>query len=119
MTDQLRTYGFTGVLVISSFLAAFVSSPVLGQSAAFLFFYPTITLSAWYGGFKPGLFATIESAVFLGYVFIGGFDLLRTLQPTTLLQLCLFIGGGFLISYVIEHFRHTELVNEIKRIEKQ
>ena len=50
-------------------------SPLLGDSAYFFPFVIAVTVSAWYGGLKPGLLATVLGAV------LAVFSLFRPITP--------------------------------------
>ncbi len=58
-----------GLAILLCFLALAIKqiiNPIFGTTLAFTFFYATILISTWYGGFGPGMCATILSG-FLGY----------------------------------------------------
>ena len=76
---------------------------VLGFRATFLTFYPAVAIGALFGGFWPGVLATIASVVITDYFFISPFD--HFVIPHTsdlIVDFILFLLGGTLVSYVIE-----------------
>jgi two-component system sensor kinase FixL len=63
-------YGFAAALVAFAFAVRLASTPVLGDQAAYLFFIPAVLIASGYGGFGPGLAATLL-AIPLGWHFSG------------------------------------------------
>jgi two-component system sensor kinase FixL len=61
-------YGFAAALVVFAFAVRLASTPVLGEQAVYLFFIPAVLIASSYGGFGPGLFATVLSLP-LGHYF--------------------------------------------------
>ena len=68
--------------------------PHLGGSAPFLLFFPAIILSSWYGGFWPGVVATVLAAATSLLVF----GMAGSLLPGTLLSLAVFVLVGVTIA---------------------
>jgi K+-sensing histidine kinase KdpD len=65
-----RQYGFALVAVTAAALVRYGLDVALGFTHPFLLFCPTIMLIALLGGFGPGMFATLLSAVIAAYLFM-------------------------------------------------
>src|ERR1700687_6519850 len=65
-----RQYGFALIAVAAATLSRYGLDVALGFSQPFILFYPAIMLIALLGGFGPGLFATLLSAVMAAYLFL-------------------------------------------------
>jgi PAS domain S-box-containing protein len=62
------------VAVLAAMVALFLRmalEPLVGPAASFLCFVPGVVLSAWYGGFKPGMLTTVVLAIALVYIDAG------------------------------------------------
>src|SRR5215470_14758019 len=69
--NRLAPYG---VAVLSVALATVVRlelDPLLGESAPLLIFAIAVVLTSWFGGFWPGLLATILSLLTVDYFFFA------------------------------------------------
>src|SRR5947199_7521918 len=65
-----------GIALLVSLLALLLTRLFLPfmQSNLFLWFFPAIVFSAWYGGLGPSLFAIAFASVTVGYFFLSPFD---------------------------------------------
>jgi two-component system sensor kinase FixL len=61
MRAASRRYGLAALLVLASLLFRPVLQRWLGASGPYLQFFPAILVASWYGGFGPGLAATLAS----------------------------------------------------------
>jgi signal transduction histidine kinase len=66
----LTKYGWALVAVMGAFAARLILEPILGAVAPLQMFSLAVVLSAWYGGFGPGILATLASDVLGDYFFI-------------------------------------------------
>ncbi|MBD6620449.1 PAS domain S-box protein [Komarekiella sp. 'clone 1'] len=108
----LLRYGVVVLIVALTFVLTLVLDPWLGMSESpFLLFFSAVMVSAWYGGLKLGLLATLLSALLGNYFFLFpkhelSFDL------SSLVQIGLFGSQGFLFSILCEALmtakRHAE-----------
>jgi PAS domain-containing protein len=89
-----------GVAILLAFTAGELTLliPLVAERTPFLFFFPAVMLSAWYGGFRPALLtiflAVLWSAYFLlpqGHPVTGGVS-------SNLLQLSLFVAVALFLS---------------------
>jgi signal transduction histidine kinase len=62
-----RRYGVAVVATLAVLLLRLLLQPILQNASPFLLFALAVMLSAWYGGFGPGLFATIAGAAAADY----------------------------------------------------
>jgi serine phosphatase RsbU (regulator of sigma subunit)/anti-sigma regulatory factor (Ser/Thr protein kinase) len=85
------------------------------SEAPFFFFYPAVVLSAWYGGFGPGLLAAVFSALAADYFLLEPRYSLSLANPTHWVALILFLIIGSFISLMYERLRITTLAeNRVK-----
>lgn len=100
-----------GVAVLASLLALLLRlllAPVLRENAPLLVFIMPVMLSAWYGGLKPGLLATVLSAFIGSYFFLPPFFFLDVAQVGDIVRLCIFLVEGVLISSLSEALRKAK-----------
>ncbi|MBD1995923.1 PAS domain S-box protein [Leptolyngbya sp. FACHB-541] len=88
-----------GVAWLSVALASAVSLLLgsLTQPTPLALFYMAVIVSAWYGGLKPGLVATVLSTLAINY-FISPYNALGIVNPGNLLRLGVFVIIALLIS---------------------
>ena len=60
-------YGLALVAVVAAVLLRWLFWPVLGVELPFLFLWPAVMVSAWVGGFGPGLTTTLVGAVVVSF----------------------------------------------------
>jgi PAS domain S-box-containing protein len=116
----LLRYGFATLLTILAILLRVAISSLLGGGAPFILFFPTVTLSAWYGGLGAGLFATFFSALLADFIYFEPVYslLINSLADAT--RLMLFIGGGSFISWICGSLREANLrANELIKLQKK
>jgi PAS domain S-box-containing protein len=107
-----------GATVLAVSLQA-AMTPYWGSTLPFIFFYPAIMLSAWFGRIGPGLLATVLSAaaaIILWLPPVTGLGLDNLAEVTGLL---VFVGNGILISCLTEalHRTRARLAAQIRRLE--
>ncbi len=77
MRSQLQRYGIAVVAVAQALLLKLLLTPQIDAENAYLLFFVAVIVSAGYGGFGPGLLATVLTAVASAYL-ISPTDLLVT-----------------------------------------
>jgi len=84
-----------------------LAEPWMGNKAPFLQFYPAIFVSAWFGGFGPGLVATLLSAALAAYFYLppAGFAIDDSVDR---LILAIFLVMGLAISGLSRRIRTAE-----------
>lgn len=96
----LRRYGAAGACFL---LACFLSQaldPVIGGRVSFLFYFPAIIVSTWYGGFGPGAFCTALGAA-------AAASRSGHLAASEIGRLVIFTASGVLISALNAALRAT------------
>src|SRR5687767_7383505 len=68
--NRLQRYGFVLLLTMVFFLIKTALAAYIGKDIPFLFALFIVILSAWYGGFRPGLFATGLTGLLTYYFFL-------------------------------------------------
>ncbi|HXG67219.1 MAG TPA: PAS domain S-box protein [Blastocatellia bacterium] len=118
--SPLTRYGLAIAAVAIATLLRVPLTPVLGMNVApFLFCYPAILLSGWYGGLGPGLCATGFGALAALYFFIEPAFSFAILDTGILLQLILFAVTGGLISALSDAWqRSRRQAEEVKERER-
>jgi PAS domain S-box-containing protein len=95
-----------------SVLARMALDLVGGPRLPLLTFFPAIALSAWFGGFRPGLVTTLLCTVAGAYFWFPSTRSLRTQEPGDLVALALFLSIGLLLSALNEalHRRQRQIL---------
>src|SRR4051794_21322375 len=65
-----RRYTFAVAAFLLGLIARIVLSPALGPTVPYITFFPSVILSAWYGGFGPGVVTTLLSVGTAIFVFL-------------------------------------------------
>ena len=101
-----RPYLLAILSVFLALQALWFIQPYLSISPPFITFLAAIMVTAWYGGFRPALFATVLSAVTIDYYFIrppSGF----TLSPAEFGTLVFFGGVAAAMAYAIDYLQRA------------
>lgn len=99
--NKIKRYGVPIFLVILIFFIKHYLHPILGYNAAFLLSSFIVAASSWYGGFGPGMFATVLSLPVIYFLYLSN-D--RVYHPFIgdLVLLGIFTIEGIVISLVSE-----------------
>jgi K+-sensing histidine kinase KdpD len=62
----VAAFAVTGALVLKLLL-----NPLILGDSPFLIFFAAVTVSAWYGGFGPGILATVLATIFSAAFFLS------------------------------------------------
>src|SRR4051812_50128708 len=68
-------------------------------SSPYLFFIPAVMFSAWFGGLGPGVVATLIGGL-AGHFLLLQPDRGFSILPADIPRMCIFLIGGFQISYL-------------------
>jgi PAS domain S-box-containing protein len=79
--------------------------PIWGERLPYITLFPAIMVSAWFGGFGPGLTTTLLSAVGAAYFWVLPARSLHITDPGELTGLAVFIAVGAVISGLNEAWR--------------
>ncbi len=105
-----------GVAVAVAALALFLTTQyavMLGRSM-FLLFTAAVMLSAWYGGFGPGVVTTIVGVLVSAFYLLPPAGSVAVRDPYDILELTIFLGVGVLISML--NGAHHRFADEIHRL---
>lgn len=119
----LRPYLLAILVVFLAFQAKWFILPYLSTSPIFISFLAAIMVTAWYGGFRPALFATLLSAVTIDYYFILPLHSFA-LTPPDFGSLIFFGAVATTMAYAIDHLQKVrqdvaELLLEAKCHEEE
>jgi PAS domain S-box-containing protein len=106
-TDELGSlarYGVAIALTVAAMVARLPVQPVLGTTVPFLFVYPAVFLSAYVGGFGPGLLATLLGAVVTDYWLIEPLNAFGRHDLPSAIGLVVFLLSGLFVSWVGERY---------------
>jgi len=95
-------YGVGVVLVAIVVLVRMAISPGWSLHHPYLLFYPAIIAAGWYGGFGPGLVATVLAALSLSYLWLPPLYALRIETEQDTVDWLLFVAVGFAVSLLSE-----------------
>jgi PAS domain S-box-containing protein len=97
---QVLLSGYSVAVIVSlvTVLLRFLLIPLLGDNAPLLIFILPVLFSAWYGGFKPGMLATISCAVAGTYFFVAPQFELGILDVSNVTRVIIFLIEGACIS---------------------
>jgi PAS domain S-box-containing protein len=90
------------VLPFAGAAAQGLLSPIWGDSVPFLMFFPTIVLSAWVGGFGPGMITTVLGAFLVNYFWLPPHHTFELARVKDLIALVTFTAIGAMISGLSE-----------------
>lgn len=99
--SPIRRYSFAVATVVLSLILKWLISSELMTNNPFLLFSATVAVSAWYGGFRAGLLATILAAACGEYFFLFPFYSFGGHSPGQILALGIFLIEGGAISWLI------------------
>jgi PAS domain S-box-containing protein len=96
-------------------------TPLWGPNFPLITFYPAIMVSAWFGGFWPGLLTTLLSGAAVVYFWMSAMLDLRTGPVGEAVGLVVFIGVGLLISNLTGALRRasTQLTDKMQELQEQ
>lgn len=121
--NELRGFSiaYTTALIfpIVSLLLTLFLIPIQGKTALFLLFFPSITLVSWYGGRKPGIFASVFSTILVNYFILSSQNLSKLFNTVSLFQSALFLLSGMIITFVVDASHQTDVVKRYKMREKE
>ncbi|MDC4223793.1 MAG: ATP-binding protein [Candidatus Manganitrophus sp.] len=111
MPRFLKVYGIAFLFSLITLLVKLFFDPFIGEPTPFLLFSIPVILSAFYGGFGPGLLATTLCTLGIWYFFIPPYASFRIGRPSGAVQLILFLIEGGIIGYIsgaLQRAKRTE-----------
>lgn len=104
---QLKHYGVAVLLVAVALLLTVTLGDLVAQSVVVLFL-GAVALSCWYGGMKPGLFATALSTLACDYFLIPAFYSFAIVSLSEAIQLIELVSISLLICFLTEQLHQTK-----------
>src|ERR687893_319114 len=111
-------YGVAVLAVALVLLLKLLLNPLITQQSPFLLMAGAVMVGAWFGGFGPGLLATVLGALAADYFFlepVGSF----TGLGVGYLPFTLFLLQGLLISFLVEALHSAKGRAEESMVESQ
>ncbi|WP_324950500.1 PAS domain S-box protein [Oligoflexus sp.] len=112
-------YLFAVLSAVFFVFVRFLLGPYLGTEAPLIVLVLGIFISAWHGGWGPGLLATAVSLVLGVHLFIEPFGSLRTIELADRIRVAVFTMEGVTISYFCQQLIHARTVAEDRRQQLQ
>ncbi len=97
-TSRALPYGASFVIAAVTLGIRLMLGPLLGERALLLPFTLAVIVAGWYGGFGPGLFATLLSAAGVSCFWMPPLHSIFVEAPGDRLELGIFIAAGIAIS---------------------
>jgi len=117
--SQIRRYGFAVLTVaIALTLLLLLHRAIDVTTSPFILFFVPAILSALYGGLKPGLLATVLTALGIGYLFQPP-DLSAAISLDETLRISLFLLGGAWVSSLISRLETAKKCSEKLQIQEK
>src|SRR6266566_1093008 len=95
---RLVSYGVALLATAGCLLMRWLLQPVLGDAVPHMTFFPAVMIAAYFGGFGPGLLATILSAAAANFFLTGQLRSFHVSNANDATALVLFILVGTFIS---------------------
>jgi signal transduction histidine kinase len=124
MRGTTRTTGYVVAILATAacLLVRWPLWPVLGDAVPHMTFFPAVVLGAYFGGFWPGLLATVLSVVAANYFFTDQLRFLHITSVNDVTAAVLFVLVGVIISGLSESLHRAqrrELAQQRQRAEAQ
>jgi PAS domain S-box-containing protein len=110
-------YGVALLATAGCLLIRWPLAPVLGDAVPHMAFFPAVMIAAYFGGFWPGLVATLLSAVAANYFYTGQLSSFQVGRANDVAALILFVLVGTIISGLSEalHRAHRRILAHERR----
>lgn len=117
VSSQTWGYGVGVAAVLAALLLKLILDPFVSQEETpFLLFSSAIMLSAWYGGLKPGLAATLVAIGIMDWFFLAPRFSLAISGSRQLLQVVVFLVEGCLVSALAERLHRNRSLAALREI---
>src|ERR1700688_4026557 len=117
----MSTHGVALAAVALTLLIRWILKPVLGNAVPQMTFFPAVMIAAYFGGFWPGMLATVLSAVAGNYFLAEQTPSFHVSNANDVAALILFVLVGTIISTLCESLhrvRHRMVALERRRAEE-
>jgi len=98
--SRLRRYGVAVLAVAIAVVLKLLLAPLIQEESPFLLFFLPIVVSAWYGGWGPGLLATALATLSSDFFFIAPAYSFTITSLSRGLRLVLFVIEGLSVSWL-------------------
>ncbi len=106
--SPLMGIGIAILAVVAVLAMRSLGMPLLGSESPFLFFFSALALASWYGGFVPGIIATLLGSISVAFLFLRPVSATGRIEYAHLLHHFVFIATGILVSWLMKRF-HSSL----------
>lgn len=103
----IRRYAIVPLVVLCALALRLLLWPVLGPQVPFLFLWPAVMITAWYGGLGPGITATFVSVFAAEFLLLDQRHSLLAGRPETVVAAALFVVLGCIVSSLTARLRHA------------
>jgi len=100
---------FAVTCVVAGALARLALDPWLGHSVPYLMYYPAVVCAAWYGGFGPGVLATVLSAAAAVLRYLAPSGSFSVANTGDVMSLMFFTINGILLSALGQRVLSAEI----------
>jgi two-component system, sensor histidine kinase and response regulator len=118
---RLITFGVALLATVGCLLIRWPLYPVLGDNVPHMTFFPAVMIAAYFGGFWPGLLATILSALAANYFLTKQLATFHVTGSNDVAAVILFVLVGTIISGLCESLHRAQrriLADERRRAEE-
>ena len=105
--SRLAAYGASVVPLLAVVALRWLVMPDWSLAHPYLLVYPAIILAGWYGGFGPGVVATLLAAIALTYLWMRPLYSLRVQDIRDAAGVLVLVGVGFALSLLAEVWRRA------------
>jgi signal transduction histidine kinase len=117
--SPILRYGAAILAFLTALALRIIGWPILGNDAPFLFFLSALALASWYGGFVPGILATLLGAIAAAYLFLPPVTPEGTVEFSHLLHISVYIATGVFVSFLMKQLhsaieRSTQAERELE-----
>lgn len=117
MREMLFSFGLTTLISVSTFFVGLLINLRIGLFHPLLLLPLSVTLAAWFGGMKQGVFSLVlNSVMYIGYVYFSmtSFNSWTVLNPQNILSMIFLLLQGIFIAYLIDKAKKTDETNIYK-----
>lgn len=118
MIEENRTaYSYISLALTSivTILLTWFLTPIAGRASVYLILILLVTFNAWLGGVQQGLLITFITTFNLIYFFVIPYQIASLSPLITVYEITVFLITGASVSYIIERYKKTDVVEEYKQ----
>ena len=114
VSSRARAYGVALVAVSVGIALPMVTKPFVGLSAPWISFIPAVLLSAWYGGFVPGVVTSLMLVV-VGLTMGGTLFTSNSTSATRVFGAFMFMVAAMTVCLVVRALRRAQAAAQAER----